>query len=157
MKLAEALLVRSDMQKKLASLRQRIVNNAVVQEGSEPHEDPAKLTKEAFAVMHEFEGLVLQINAANHAHTIADGRSLAAAIAQRETFSAQHALLQQAIAGSHKEPDRYSMSEIKWVATIDVAALQKMQTACRRKSANLMCKSRHETGRSILNLKINKI
>ena len=125
MKLAEALLVRSDMQKKLGSLRQRIVNNSVVQEGSDPHEDPTKLTKEAFAVMKEMETLILQINAANHAHTIADDQSLAAAIAQRDTLTAKHALLQQAIAGSHKEPDRYSMSEIKWVATNDIASLQR--------------------------------
>ena len=43
MKLAEALLLRADMQKKLASLRERIVANAVVQEGDKPHEDPEKL------------------------------------------------------------------------------------------------------------------
>jgi len=125
MKLAEALLVRSDTQKKLASLRQRIVNNAVVQEGSDPHEDPVKLTKEAFAVMKQLEALVLQVNAANHANSIDDGQSLAAAIAQRETLAAKHALLMQAIAGSHKEPDRYSMSEIKWISTMDIAALQR--------------------------------
>ncbi len=40
MKLAEALLLRSDLQKKLASLRERIVANAVVQEGDKPHEAP---------------------------------------------------------------------------------------------------------------------
>ena len=43
MKIAEALLLRADMQKKLASLRERVGNNAVVQEGVAPHEDPAKL------------------------------------------------------------------------------------------------------------------
>ena len=30
-----------------------------------------------------------------------------------------------AIASSHREPDRYSMSEIKWVATLPVKNLQK--------------------------------
>ena len=33
MKIAEALLLRADMQKKLASLRERIGRNAVVQDG----------------------------------------------------------------------------------------------------------------------------
>ena len=30
-----------------------------------------------------------------------------------------------AIGSSHKEPDRYSMSEIKWVAALDIKSLQK--------------------------------
>ncbi len=48
MKIAEALLLRSDMQKKLASLRERVGQNAVVQQGDEPHEDPTKLIKKHF-------------------------------------------------------------------------------------------------------------
>lgn len=40
MKLAEALVLRADIQKKLASLRQRIGKNAIIQEGSEPQEAP---------------------------------------------------------------------------------------------------------------------
>ena len=51
MKLAEGLMLRSDIQKKLASLRERISRNAVVQEGNKPHEDPQKLMKEAFSTM----------------------------------------------------------------------------------------------------------
>ncbi|MBB6428628.1 DIP1984 family protein [Algisphaera agarilytica] len=37
MKLAEALMLRSDQEKKIASLRERIAANAVVQEGETPH------------------------------------------------------------------------------------------------------------------------
>lgn len=40
MKLAEALLLRSDQQKQLASLKQRIEANVLIQEGDEPSEDP---------------------------------------------------------------------------------------------------------------------
>ena len=36
MKLAEALLLRADLNKKLASLRERINRNAIVQEGETP-------------------------------------------------------------------------------------------------------------------------
>ena len=43
MKLAEALLLRSDQQKKLASLKQRINANVLVQDGDEPSEDPNEL------------------------------------------------------------------------------------------------------------------
>ncbi len=43
MKLAEALLLRGDIQKKLASLRERIGRNCLVQEGNAPHENPSAL------------------------------------------------------------------------------------------------------------------
>jgi hypothetical protein len=125
MKLAEALMIRADAQKKLLSLRERIARNAVVQQGDTPHEDPTALMKEAVGVLDELERLVIRINTANYANKLPDGRSLAAAIARRDTLAKQHSLIQAAIAGSKKEPDRYSMSEIKWIATVDVAKLQK--------------------------------
>ncbi len=124
-KIAEALLVRADQQKKLASLRNRIAQNAVVQEGDKPHEDASKLIKEAFAILGELESLVFKINEANLHNTLADGRSLTEAIARRDTLVGQHSILQHAIEHTHKEPDRYSMTEIKWVATLKVANLQK--------------------------------
>jgi hypothetical protein len=58
MKLAEALLLRSDLQKKIASLRERVVANAVVQEGDKPHEAPEQLMKEAFGALKELEALI---------------------------------------------------------------------------------------------------
>jgi hypothetical protein len=125
MKLAEALLLRADMKKKLLSLRERIGANAVVQEKEKPHEDPAKLMKEAVGVLDELEHVTLQINAANIGSKLNDGRSLAQVIALRDKLAQQHSILQVAIAATRKEPDRYSMKEIKWVATVDVAKLQK--------------------------------
>lgn len=125
MKIAEALLLRADLKKKLVSLRERIAANAVVQEKETPHEDPAKLIKEAVAVLEELESLILRIDAANQTTTLPDGRLLAAAVAHRDTLAQRHSLLQAAIAASRKEPDRYSMKEIRWVATLDVAKLQK--------------------------------
>ncbi|MBM4039499.1 MAG: septicolysin [Planctomycetes bacterium] len=125
MKLAEALMLRADMQKKLASLRERITQNAVVQEGDTPAEDPAKLMKEAVGVLDELERLVTRINSANQASKLPDGRTLMQAIARRDALVQQHALICAAIAGTKREPDRYSMREIKWVATVDVPKLQK--------------------------------
>ena len=125
MKLAEALLLRSDLQKKLASLRERIVANAVVQQGDKPHEDPDKLMKDAFGVLSDLETLVAAVNEVNLKAKLADGRTLTHAIAHRDTLAAEHALLLAAIAGSRKQPDRYGVREIKWVATMEVAKLQK--------------------------------
>ena len=137
MKIAEALVLRSDTQKKLASLRQRIGNNAVIQEGSQPHEDPSNLMKEAFGVLKELRKLIGKINAANAENKLPDGRTLTEAIAQRDELTQQHALLQHAISSSSKEPDRYSMTEIKWVACVDVKKLQKQSDDLAKKLRDL--------------------
>ncbi len=113
------------MKKKLAGLRDRVANNAVVQERQKPHEDPNQLIKEATGILEEMQKLIVRINAANMKHKLSDGRSLAEAIARRDKLIQQHSLLQAAVQGARKEPDRYSMKEIKWVATVDVAKLQK--------------------------------
>jgi hypothetical protein len=96
-----------------------------VQQGEAPHEDPMELIKVASGVLEELEELVLQIDAANMATKLADGRSLAKLIAHRDKLAQQHSLIQVAITGTKKEPDRYSMKEIKWVTTVSVSGLQK--------------------------------
>jgi len=125
MKLAEALLLRADIQKKIASLRDRIVANAVVQEGDEPHEKPDELMKQAVGALGELEKLVTKINRTNLKTKLEGGRTLTEAIAHRDTLVAQHGLYVAAIAGTKKEPERYSAREIKWIATLEVAKLQK--------------------------------
>ena len=125
MKLAEALLLRGDMQKKVASLRERIVRNGLVQEGNAPLEDPNALLAEAAAVIDDLERLVTSINVANLGNKLPDGRTLTAAMAHRDRLIQHHALLQAAIGATQKEPDRYSVREIKWVAAVDVSRLQK--------------------------------
>ena len=125
MNLAEALLLRADLQKKIASLRDRIVANGVVQEGDKPHENPADLMKQAVGALGDLETLVTKINRANLKTKTTRGKTLTEAIAHRDMLAAQHALYIAAIAGSKKEPDRYSAREIKWVATLEVSKLQK--------------------------------
>ena len=73
MKLAEALLIRADQRKKMLSLRERIAQNAMAQEGDSPREDIAKLIAECFAVIAEQQALVLKIDAANAAAKLPDG------------------------------------------------------------------------------------
>jgi hypothetical protein len=124
MKLAEALLLRGDIQKKLASLKDRIVRNTLVQEGNKPNEDPNLLLKEAAGVIDELEKLVVSINKANLKNNLPDGRSLTTAIAHRDSLTQRHSLLHAAIAATQKEPDRYSVREIKCPA-VEVAKLQK--------------------------------
>ena len=125
MKLAEALLLRGDMQKKQASVRSRIDNNAAVQEKEKPHEDPAKLMAEYNGLTDDLATLIYRINVTNVRATLPDGRSLTRAIADRDAMQQRQAMLVSAAGASNKQPDRYSMSEIKWVATMNVASLHK--------------------------------
>jgi hypothetical protein len=93
MKIAEALLLRSDLKKKLASLRERIAANAIVQDKEKPHEDPTKLIKESVDVLDELEEIGLRIDVANQSTTLPDGRLLVVAVAHRDTLAQHHSLL----------------------------------------------------------------
>lgn len=137
MKLAEALLLRADLQKKVASLQTRIGQYAAVQEGDKPHEDPNKLMKEAAGVLDDLENLVFKINEANLQQKLKDGRTLTEALAHRDALIARHSVIHAAIAGSSKQPDRYGMKEIKWVAVMNVASLQKQSDDLSKKIREL--------------------
>jgi hypothetical protein len=124
-KIAEALILRADLQKKLASLRERITQYVTVQQGEKPAESPTELIKQAMAVARELEDLVYRINRANLHAKLSDGRTLTEALAQRETLVHQHAILTAAVGATRRQPDRYGLKEIKWVVTIDVSKTQK--------------------------------
>jgi hypothetical protein len=125
MKLAEALLLRADIQKKIASLRERITRNAVVQQGDKPAEDPKRLLSEVAGALDQLEDIVFHINRANLEHKLADGRTLTQAMAARDSLIQRHSIYEAAIAGTAREPDRYGLKEIKWVHAVNVSSLQK--------------------------------
>lgn len=125
MKLAEALMLRSDLQTKLASLQQRINSNVLIQEGDQPSEDPNALIKEAFAVNSELHALIQRIHATNAQAQTIQGQPLLRVLNARDSLTQQHRILQQAIDSSQRENGRYSSSEIRWIKSISVAELQK--------------------------------
>jgi hypothetical protein len=124
MKLAEALLLRADVQKKLASLQARAQKYALVQEGEQPGEDPQAILREIETTANELHRLVFAINRANLRHTIRSGETLTEALARRDSLALRHRILQSVLDACAKPPDRYGVKEIRWVTTVDVAALQ---------------------------------
>src|SRR5260370_29072754 len=120
MKLAEALLLRADIQKKLASLQARAQKYALVQEGERPAEDPNDLLRQMEAVCGELHRLVFAINKANLEHTIRTGQTLTEALATRDALILRHRGLQSVVEVCAKPPERYGVAEIRWVAAIDV-------------------------------------
>lgn len=125
MKLAEALLLRADMQKKLESLRERISQNTVVQEGETPSEDPVAMLDQAKAICLQLKELVFAVNQANLTGRTSKERTLTEALAERDSLALQHSIVQTAATSAARPPERYGVKEIRWVKTVDVVALQK--------------------------------
>lgn len=124
MKLAEALQARSDMNKRITQLRQRIDNQTLVQEGEEPDEDPRKLLDEHDRLIASFAKIVADINLTN-AKAIVDGVSLTALIARRDALAMQAKTYQSAINECGNKTRRASQTEIRIMATLKVTELQK--------------------------------
>ena len=74
MKIAEALALRADLQKRLEQLKQRLVKNARIQEGDAPEEDPAELQAELEKSARELTVLIQRINRTNAASQFATER-----------------------------------------------------------------------------------
>lgn len=130
MLLAEALSLRSDVQKRIAQLESRIVNSARYQEGEEPSEDSASLLAEAREAIREFEVLVATINRTNSTALIVldsgEELSIADAIARRDALGRHRKLIvsaADAARGSDWER-RSTRSELKMVSALDVKALR---------------------------------
>jgi hypothetical protein len=124
MKLAEALLLRADLQKKLASLQSRVQKYAFVQEGEQPAEDPLALLREVEAVAEQLRRLIFAINRTNLSHTIRTGATISEALATRDSLVSRHGIIHGVIDACAKPPERYGVKEIRWVATVNVGQLQ---------------------------------
>ena len=126
MKLAEALLIRADLQKKTASLKERLVANAVVQEGDRPSEDTNALLGELTRILDELEKLIATINKANLEARIKTGLTLTDALAKRDVLAQRHSILTAIVeATSPQGRFRYGTSEIRWLPQLNAAELHK--------------------------------
>ena len=75
MKLAEALMERAELQKRISQMEDRLRNNAQVQEGETPAEDPGFLLAQLSDMLIRLEELTAQVNLTNSA-VIVDGEPL---------------------------------------------------------------------------------
>ena len=126
MKLAEALSIRKDLQKRIQQLGQRIGNNVKVQEGDEPLEQPEELMKELDSCLVQLEKLIWRINATNMQTVNAEGKTVTQLMAEKDVLTMRITILREAFDRASSGSDRYSRSEIKMVTTVDVKKLRKM-------------------------------
>lgn len=125
MKLAEALVERSDCQNRLDDLKKRMARSARIQEGETPAEDSSELLKEAERVFSRLLDLISAINRTNANTTFDKASSISDAIAKRDITAKKRDFLSGIADAASTRQDRYSKSEVKFVATLPIAQLQK--------------------------------
>lgn len=126
MKLAEALIRRADCQKRFEQLKARLVVNAKVQEGDVPAETPADLLAELGRVANELLEFIKRINKTNSVTVFsAGGETLSDVLAERDVLALQRAAYVEMAQAASITQGRYTRSEVKYVATVSVADLQK--------------------------------
>ena len=125
MKLAEALILRADCQKRFAQLQSRLVGNAKIQEGDQPAENPNELIKELEGVATELVDLIKRINKTNSATVLATGKTVSDVLAERDVLAMRRAAYSNLALNAAVAQGRLTRSEIKYVSTIKVAEIQK--------------------------------
>jgi hypothetical protein len=124
MKVAEALALRADLQKRLEQLKQRLLKNARIQEGDAPPEDPAELQAELEKSAQELTLLIQRINRTNSAARFSNG-TLADALAERDVLKIRYAAYRELATAASTAQARTTRSEVKFVSTVSVAAIQR--------------------------------
>jgi hypothetical protein len=125
MKLAEALILRADCQKRFQQLQARVLRSAKVQEGDEPAENPTELLAELEGVSGELGALIKRINKTNAATAFSEEQTLADALAERDVMALRRNVYSGLAQAATVTQDRYSRSEVKFKSTINVAEIQK--------------------------------
>ena len=124
MKLAEALMERADLQKRMEQLGERLRNNARVQEGEAPAEDPQELLKELTQVAAQLEEITARVNLTN-SRALTEGETLTELLARREVEQKRLALLRSFLENASRLFERGTRTEIKVVSTVNVREMQK--------------------------------
>lgn len=124
MKLASALTERSDLQRRIAEISKRLTNNAKVQEGDTPAEDPAALLQELDNFLCRLEELVAKINLTN-SMTVSEGETLTELLSRRDSLQQRLRILRGFLDAASWRIDRYSKAEIRILSTVPVAEIQK--------------------------------
>ena len=125
MLLAEALLERADAQRRLAELKHRVAENAQVQEGEEPAEDPQRLLDEAARVAERIRQLIVAVNVTNAVTRLPDGATVTEALALRDLLGTRVRLLHDAAAQAAQRPQRFARAELRTVPVLDAGVLRR--------------------------------
>jgi hypothetical protein len=125
MKLAEALILRADSQKRFEQLKARLLRSAKVQEGEDPAENPAELLVELENVSNQLVDLIKRINKTNSNTLFANDQTIADVLAERDVLVLKRSAYGDLASNAALRQDRFTRSEVKYISTINVAETQK--------------------------------
>lgn len=137
MKLAEALILRADCQKRFEQLKARADSSAMVQEGDQPAENPAELIAELEAVARELGLLIKRINRTNSVTLFEGERTVSDVLAERDVLLMRRKLYAGLAEAATVQQNRYMRTEVKYVSTLNVAENQKRADALAREYREL--------------------
>ena len=112
MKLANALSQRAELQTRIHQLETRLYNNAQVQEGESPAEDPQDLLQELEEDYARLEALIACINRTNCC-TLVDGVPLSDLLARRDCRKGKLGVLRNFLDNASELVSRRTVGEIK--------------------------------------------
>ncbi len=124
MKLAEALMQRADLTTRLAQLKQRALRNARHQEGEQTAESPAERLTEYDRLAGELEVLIRRINVTNLATEIERGVTVTDGLARRDVLRLRHRMVVELADAASQQLDRFTRTELRSVAAVDVRELR---------------------------------
>lgn len=124
MKLATALSERADLQRRISELGGRLNNNARVQDGEKPSEDPQELLSELNKDFERLEELIARINHTNN-ETKSGDVTLTDLIAKRDCLKQKIGIMRSFLNTASEKISRYSKTEIRIISTVSVSELQK--------------------------------
>jgi|SRR6185369_108697 len=125
MKLAEALILRADCQKRFEQLKARLLRSAKVQEGEDPAENPAELLVELEHVSNQLVDLIKRINKTNSNTLFANDQTISDVLAERDVLVLKRSAYNDLASTAALRQDRFTRSEVKYISTINVAETQK--------------------------------
>lgn len=137
MKLAEALVERKALQERVGELNQRLQRVILVQEGSEPVEQPSALLDELDRVTADLARLISAINKTNNTATISTGETITDAIARRDVLRMTLGVYDAILSTAGNQNYRSRGAEIKMLVTVDVNAIQATRDRLARKYREL--------------------
>jgi hypothetical protein len=138
MKLAEALIERATLQRRLDALKARMNTSARVQEGDTPAEDAMALLAEYERVAADLLTVIRRINATNATAELDPGVNLVDAIVVRDMLrKRQQAYADLADAAMGKQERYYHQMEARYQRVVDVAALRKQADELAREAREL--------------------
>ena len=132
MKLAEALILRADCQKRFEQLKARILRSAKVQENDQPAENPQELIAESERVADDLADLIKRINRTNSTTAFDDVRTISDALAERDVLVLRRGLYADLAQAASVTQVQYIRTEVKFVSTVNVSETQKQADALAR-------------------------